>query len=59
MEDFKKKADDFFLADVAEQVHRNAQIASIKISCVGAAMKLAFAGSLFWVAAVALLAMPK
>jgi hypothetical protein len=59
VDDFKKKGDDFFLADLAEQVHRNAQIAAKKISFVGTAMKVAFAGSLFWIVAVALLVMPK
>ena len=59
VDDFKNKGDDFFLADLAEQVHRNAQIAAKKISFVSTAMKVAFAGSLFWVVAVALLVMPK
>lgn len=59
VEDFKNKGHDFFFADLAEQVHRNAQIAAKKISVVGTAMKMAFVGSLFWVVAVALLVMPK
>jgi hypothetical protein len=59
VEDFKNKGDDFFLADLAEQIHRNAQIAAKKLSFVSTAMKVAFAGSLFWVVAVALLVIPK
>ena len=59
VEEFKKKDDDFFLQDLAEQVHRNAEIAKKKISHVGTAMKVAFAGAFFWVVAVALLVMPK
>lgn len=59
VDDFKNKGDDFFLVDLAEQVHRNAQIADKKISFVSTAMKVAFAGSLFWAVAVALLVMPK
>lgn len=59
VEDFKKKDEDYFLADLAEQAHRNAQIAQAKISHVGWAMKLAFIGAFAWVLAVALLVMPK
>lgn len=59
VEDFKKKDDDYFLEDLAEQVHRNAQIAQKKISFVGTAMKVAFGGAAFWVGPVALLVMPK
>lgn len=59
VEDFKKRDEDHFLADLAEQAHRNAQIAQAKISHVGWAMKVAFIGAIFWVAAVALLVMPK
>lgn len=57
--DFINQGDDFFLVDLAEQVHRNAQIAAKKISFVSTAMKVAFSGSLFWAVAVALLVMPK
>lgn len=59
VDDFKNKSDDFFLVDLTEQVHRNAQIAAKKISFVSTAMKVAFTGSLFWAVAVALLVMPK
>lgn len=59
VDDFKNKGNDFFFADVVEQIHRNAEIATKKISFVSTAMKAAFAGSLFWVMAVALLVMPK
>ena len=58
-EAFEKKSDVDFLKDLADQVHRNAEIAQKKISFVGTAMKVAFGGALFWVVAVALLVMPK
>lgn len=59
VEDFEKKEAAYFLADLAEQVHRNAQIAQAKIAHVGWAMKVAFVGAIFWLVAVALLVMPK
>lgn len=59
VEAFEKISDVDFLKDLAEQVHRNSEIAQKKISFVGTAMKVAFGGALFWVVAVALLVMPK
>lgn len=59
VEDFGKKDESYFLVDLAEQTHRNAQIAQAKIARVGQAMKVAFAGAVFWLVAVALLVMPK
>ncbi len=59
VEDFGKKDEAYFLADLAEQTHRNAQIAQAKIAHVGQAMKVAFASAPFWLVAVALLVMPK
>lgn len=59
IEDFGKKDEAFFLADLTEQIHRNAQIAQAKISCVGQAMKVAFAGAAFWLVTVALSVIPK
>lgn len=59
VEAFEKKSDVDFLKDLVEQVHRNAEIAQKKISCIGTAMKVAFGGAFFWVVAVALLVIPK
>lgn len=59
VEAFKKNDDSFFVEDLVNQIHRNAEIALKKISYVGLAMKVAFVGSFFWVISVALLVMPK
>lgn len=59
VEDFREKDEAYFLADLAEQAHRNAEIAQAKISHVGWAMKVAFVGAIFWLVAVSLLVMPK
>lgn len=52
---FQKKSDDDLLEDLAEQIHRNAEIARDKHKRVGQAMMVAFVGAIFWVGAVGLL----
>lgn len=55
MQQFREATDMRVLADLTEQIHRNAQIATVKYTWVARSLTWSFLGAIPWVAAIGLL----